>query len=68
MGGRYAYGFVERVTNGVRSIDHGGNAPGMDGDLEIYPGSGFVVAALANMDPPAAERVSEFIGNRLASR
>ena len=38
----------------------------MNGDLEIDPHSGYVVAVLANLDPPAATRISEFIVNRLA--
>ena len=67
-GGRYAYGFIEHVSNGVRSVGHGGNAPGMDGSLEIFPESGYVVAVLANTDPPAAQRVSEFVVNRVPAR
>jgi D-alanyl-D-alanine carboxypeptidase len=68
LGGKYAYGFVEHVTDGVRSFGHGGNAPGMDADLRIFPDSGYVVAVLANVDPPAAQRVSEFISNRVPAR
>ena len=68
IGGRYAYGFVERHVNGVRSFGHGGNAPGMDADLEMFPESGYVVAVLANVDAPAAQRASEFVINRLPVR
>jgi D-alanyl-D-alanine carboxypeptidase len=64
-GGRYAYGFEERIVDGVKSIGHGGGAPGMNGDLRIFPDSGYVVAVLSNLDPPAAQRISDFIGNRL---
>ena len=56
---------LERRVNGVRSFGHGGNAPGMDGALEIFPESGHVVAVLANIDAPAAQRASEFVINRL---
>jgi len=63
--GRYAYGFFDHVINGARCFGHGGGAPGMNGDLEICPGSGYVVAVLANMDPQAASRISDFISNRL---
>jgi CubicO group peptidase (beta-lactamase class C family) len=66
--GRYAYGFFDRVINGTRCFGHGGGAPGMNGNLEICPGSGYVVAVLANMDPQAASRMSEFITNRLPER
>ena len=61
----YACGFGERKINGTRCFGHGGGAPGMNGDLEICPASGYVVAVLANLDPPAASRISEFITNRL---
>jgi CubicO group peptidase (beta-lactamase class C family) len=64
-GGKYAYGFDERIDQGIRSFGHGGGAPGMNGDLRIYPESGYVIAVLANVDPPAAGRISQFIGNRL---
>ena len=67
-GGKYAYGFGDRMQNGVRSFGHGGGAPGMNGDLEIYPQSGYVIAVLANLDPPAASRISDFIGNRLPKK
>jgi hypothetical protein len=40
----------------------------MNGDLEICPGPGYVVAVLANTDPPAASRVSDFITNRLPEK
>jgi D-alanyl-D-alanine carboxypeptidase len=68
FGARYAYGFIDRTTDGVRSIGHGGGAPGMNGDLLIFPGSGYVVAVLANQDPPAAQRISDFAGNRVPAR
>lgn len=63
--GRYAYGFADRRINGTRCFGHGGGAPGMNGDLEICPGTGYVIVVLANLDPPAAARISEFIANRL---
>jgi len=40
----------------------------MNGDLKICPGPDYVVAVLANMDPPAAQRVSDFIGSRLPEK
>lgn len=63
-GGKYAYGFGDNTTNGVRCVGHNGGAPGMNGDLTICD-NGYVVAVLANMDPPAAGRISSFITNRL---
>jgi len=67
-GGRYGYGFGDQTINGTRCFGHGGGAPGMNGDLEICPGPGYVIAVLSNMDPPAAGRVSDFVTNRLPER
>jgi CubicO group peptidase (beta-lactamase class C family) len=64
-GGKYAYGFQDATVNGTRCFGHGGGAPGMNGELKICPGPGYVVAVLANLDPPAASRVADFITNRL---
>jgi len=64
-GSKYAYGFQDAMVNGTRCFGHGGGAPGMNGELKICPGPGYVVAVLANLDPPAASRVADFITNRL---
>jgi CubicO group peptidase (beta-lactamase class C family) len=64
-GGRYGYGFGDRIVNGVRCFGHAGGSPGMNGDLEVCPDVGYVVVALANIDPPAAQYICEFIVNRL---
>jgi len=59
---KYAYGFEDRRDiGGHGSVGHGGGAPGMNGDLRIYPKSGYVVAALANIDPPAAQRATAWV-------
>jgi len=64
-GYKYAYGFQEAAVNGTRCFGHGGGAPGMNGELKICPGPGYVFVVLANLDPPAATRVADFITNRL---
>ncbi|HEY5258479.1 MAG TPA: serine hydrolase domain-containing protein [Candidatus Baltobacteraceae bacterium] len=64
----YAYGFMDQEIGGTRCFGHDGGAPGMNGDLEICPAAGYVIAVLANMDPPAAELISGFITNSLPSR
>ena len=61
----YAYGFGDSKISGSRCFGHGGGAPGMNGELQICPGAGYVVAVLANTDPPAATRVADFVTNRL---
>jgi D-alanyl-D-alanine carboxypeptidase len=64
--GKYAYGFEDqRDKDGSGWVGHGGGAPGMNGDLKIYPKSGYIVAVLANPDPPAAQQISEFLDSRL---
>lgn len=62
--GGYAYGFGTSEEDGVRCFGHGGGAPGMNGDLQICD-SGYTIAVLANLDPPAAGRVRRFIKTRL---
>ena len=64
-GSQYAYGFQDAVVNGLRCFGHGGGAPGMNGELKICPCPEYVIVVLANMDPPAASRVADFITNRL---
>jgi CubicO group peptidase (beta-lactamase class C family) len=59
---KYAYGFEDLTTpNGVRSFGHGGGNQGINGSLSIFPASGYVVVALANLDPPSALEVEQFI-------
>jgi CubicO group peptidase (beta-lactamase class C family) len=65
-GTRYAYGFEDaRDTHGGGWVGHGGGAPGMNGDLKIYPKTGYVVAVLTNLDPPAAQRITDYLDARL---
>jgi len=64
-GQMYAYGFEDARKNGVGAVGHGGGAPGMNGELRIYPQSGYVVAVLSNLDPPAATQVTNFIDPRI---
>jgi D-alanyl-D-alanine carboxypeptidase len=63
--GQYAYGFEVRSLNGTDCFGHGGVSAGINGELQICMDSRYVVAALANMDPPAAMRVLDFVANRL---
>jgi D-alanyl-D-alanine carboxypeptidase len=65
-GDKYAFGFMDAdADSGLRHFGHGGGAPGMNGDLQIYPQTGYVISVLSNLDPPAASRISDFIANRL---
>jgi hypothetical protein len=40
----------------------------MNGELRIFPGSGYVVVVLSNLDPPAASRLADFLTARLPAR
>ena len=65
--GKYAYGFADSTENGVRCVGHGGGAPGMNGELAICD-SGYTIAVLSNLDPPAASRIADFIKARLPAK
>jgi hypothetical protein len=67
LGDKYAYGFVDITNRGVRCFGHSGGAPGMNGELTICD-SGYTVAVLANLDPPVANRLAEFILDRLPTK
>jgi len=62
---KYAFGFFDTGEGGIQCFGHGGGAPGMNGDLRICPKAGYVITALANLDPPAAQRATGFITNRV---
>jgi CubicO group peptidase (beta-lactamase class C family) len=64
----YGYGIATDDRSGMRCFGHGGGAPGMNGALEICPKEGYVVAVLANLDPPAASHIAEHVLNRLPLR
>jgi CubicO group peptidase (beta-lactamase class C family) len=61
------YGFGMSISEGPQGarFGHGGGAPGMNGELRIYPKTHTVVAVLANLDPPAATRVADFFEERM---
>ena len=67
-GAKYAYGFSDSTETGVRWLGHGGGAPGMNGELKFSPDSGYIIAVLSNLDPPAAGRIADFISARLPAR
>ena len=52
----YGYGFVVG-RRPSRHYGHSGGAPGMNGELRIFPKLGYVVVGLSNLDPPAASQL-----------
>jgi CubicO group peptidase (beta-lactamase class C family) len=67
-GGLIASAFADYEINGIRCFGHGGGSIGMNADLEVCPGPGYVVVVLANMDPPSASQISLFLSNRLPEK
>lgn len=53
----YGYGFEVGEVEGEPVYGHGGGAPGMNGELRIFPTLGKVVIGLANVDPPTVSRL-----------
>jgi CubicO group peptidase (beta-lactamase class C family) len=64
---QYGYGFVVEGDGRLKSYGHSGGAPGMSGDLRIFPELGYVIVGLSNLDPPAANRVVDFFAARMPS-
>jgi CubicO group peptidase (beta-lactamase class C family) len=44
----YAYGFMDKTTEGQRIVGHGGGAPGTCANLDIFLDSGYTVVVLSN--------------------
>lgn len=61
-------GFFASGEGKLRSYGHAGGANGMNGDLRLYPELDTVVIALSNLDPPAAERLSDFYARRMPAK
>ena len=65
-GVKYAFGFEDaRGEDGNGWVGHAGGGAGINGELKIYPKSGYVVAVLANRDAPAATRIADYLDPRL---
>jgi D-alanyl-D-alanine carboxypeptidase len=62
---QYGYGFGVQGEGPLRAYGHGGGAPGQNGELRVFPGLGYVVVSLSNLDPPAASELVEFFALRM---
>ena len=62
---QYGYGLDVQGQARLRSYGHGGGAPGMNGELRVFPELGYVVVSLSNLDPPAASELVEFFTLRM---
>jgi D-alanyl-D-alanine carboxypeptidase len=45
---KYGFGFGEVYKNNIRIIGHNGGAPGIEGQVDIYPDLGYTVIVLSN--------------------
>jgi hypothetical protein len=63
--GMYAYLFQDKTVNGHRILGHGGGAPGINANLDMYLTSGYSVAVMANYGG-AATKVAGKIEELLA--
>jgi D-alanyl-D-alanine carboxypeptidase len=63
--GQRGPGFFRNQQQTPRSFGHAGGAPGMNGDLRVFPESGYVIAVLTNLDPPSATDISSFAALRV---
>jgi CubicO group peptidase (beta-lactamase class C family) len=62
---QYGYGFALQGNGVLKNYGHSGGAPGMSGDLRVFPELGYVVVSLSNLDPPAANRMVDFFVSRM---
>ena len=60
----YTYGFAYQTINGVTFVGHNGGTPGYEGQIDIYPKTGYAVVILTNQDRallPAIQRTEAMI-------
>jgi hypothetical protein len=62
----YTYGFAYQQVNGVTIVGHNGGTAGYEGQIDIYPRTGYVAVVLANQDGamiPAIQRTEAILTN-----
>ncbi len=65
---KYGFGFGELYKNGFRIIGHNGGAPGIEGQLDIYPEQSYTVIVLCNYDRiaiPMMNKIQDIITAKL---
>lgn len=56
-GGKYGYGFGDKLIDGKHIVGHNGGAPGIGANFDMFPESGYTAVVLTNYDPPAMSAV-----------
>lgn len=64
----YPYDFGMTLPGIGRFIGHNGGAPGMNGALLHFLGSGYTIVVLANRDPPPADFIAMFTAKRVPAQ
>jgi CubicO group peptidase (beta-lactamase class C family) len=62
----YTYGFAYQQINGITFVGHNGGIPGYEGQIDIYPRTGYVAVVLANTDDtmtPVIQRTEAILAN-----
>jgi CubicO group peptidase (beta-lactamase class C family) len=62
---KYAYGFVEEISNGHRVIGHSGGHVGIANELMLFPDLGYTVVILTNGDVDAFWDAQSFLKRQL---
>jgi CubicO group peptidase (beta-lactamase class C family) len=63
---KYTYGFAYQAVGSATFVGHNGGTPGYEGQIDIYPGTGYVVVILTNQDRtllPAIQRSEAILAN-----
>jgi D-alanyl-D-alanine carboxypeptidase len=61
----YGLGFATGGNTRERWLGHDGGAPGMNGELRVYPELHTVVIGLANSDPTSMEQLTRYFADRI---
>lgn len=64
---KYGFGFGEFYRNNIRVIGHNGGAPGVEGQVDVYPDTGYTVIVLSNFDRTVLSIIN-FIGGIISTK
>jgi D-alanyl-D-alanine carboxypeptidase len=64
----YGFGFGISGEGALRTYGHNGGAPGINGDLRVFPELGYVLVGLSNLDPPAASHLVDTFAARMPAQ
>ena len=69
-GGKYGYGFGDKIVDGKHIVGHNGGAPGIGASFDMFPETGYTAVVLTNYDPPAMSpvvtKLRELVGSAVS--